>query len=89
MSLRSRLLAGFMLVAIVLVAADAVVALRVHRSLIRSIDQRLAVARRPPRTQVAAPGGSFGDVPSGASTDIVRPFPSLTAVTGRACAADL
>ena len=79
MSLRSRLVAGFVLVAIVLVAADAVVALRVHRSLIQSIDQRLAVARRPPRTQVAAPGGSFGDVPSGVPVDTGRPFPSLTA----------
>jgi two-component system OmpR family sensor kinase len=78
MSLRSRLVAGFMLVAIVLLAADALVALRVHRYLIQSIDQRLAVARRPPRTQVAAPGGVFGDVPSGASTNVARPFPSLT-----------
>jgi two-component system, OmpR family, sensor kinase len=77
MSLRSRLVAGFVLVAIVLVAADAVVALRVHRSLIQSIDQRLAVARRPPRTQVAAPGGTFGDVPAGPPADAVRTFPSF------------
>jgi len=78
MSLRSRLVAGFVLVAIVLLAADAVVALRVHRSLIQSVDQRLAVARRPPRTEVAAPGSAFGNVPSGQATETVRPFPSLT-----------
>jgi len=78
MSLRSRLVAGFLLVAIVLLGADAVVALVVHRSLIQSVDQRLSVARRTPRTEVAPPGGPFG-VPTGLASDPNRGrFPALT-----------
>src|SRR5579864_5248 len=82
MSLRSRLLAGFALVAVVLLAADVIVGVLVHRSLIQSVDQRLAVARRPPRDEVAAPGSAPtstanlpGPTPSGA--DRLR-FPALT-----------
>jgi two-component system OmpR family sensor kinase len=90
MSLRSRLVAGFALVAIVLLAADAVVGLLVHRSLIQSVDQRLEVARRPPRDDIAAPGAApsaqappapSAQAPSAPSTvnDPARiRFPSLT-----------
>ncbi len=49
MSLRSRLVAGFLLVAIVLLAADVGIAVFVHRSLIQAVDQRLSVARGGPR----------------------------------------
>jgi len=66
-SLRSRLLAGFALVAIVLLGADAIVGLLVHRSLIQSVDQRLAVARRPPRDEVAPAGALAG---AGGSTGL-------------------
>jgi len=48
MSLRSRLVAGFILVALVLLGTDAAVALLVHRSLISSVDQRLDVAQGGP-----------------------------------------
>jgi len=63
-SLRSRLVAGFVLVAVVLLGADAVVGLLVHRSLIQSVDQRLAVARRPPRTDVGTPGSVTDGLPT-------------------------
>ena len=80
MSLRSRLVAGFVLVAVVLLGADAVVGLLVHRSLLQSVDQRLAVARRPPRTDVGAPGTVVAGVPTDASANgAPRPrFPALT-----------
>ncbi|HVM67349.1 MAG TPA: HAMP domain-containing sensor histidine kinase [Acidimicrobiales bacterium] len=81
MSLRSRLVAGFVLVAVVLVAADAIVGLLVHRSLIQSVDQRLAVARRPPRNEVAVPGAQGATPaapPSGAAGGDRLRFPALT-----------
>src|ERR1700724_515446 len=79
MSLRSRLVAGFVLVALVLVGADAVVGLLVHRSLIQSVDQRLAVARRPPRNDVAPPGSANGFPLGTATPDPTRfRFPALT-----------
>ena len=83
MSLRSRVVAGFLLVVVVLLGADAVVGILVHRSLIQSVDQRLAVARRPPRNDVAAPGsvadGLPTTTPSATGTDAPRlRFPALT-----------
>jgi two-component system OmpR family sensor kinase len=80
MSLRSRLVAGFVLVALVLLGGDAVVGLLVHRSLIQSVDQRLAVARRPPRNDVAPPGSVANGFPLGTATpDPTRfRFPALT-----------
>jgi two-component system OmpR family sensor kinase len=80
-SLRSRLVAGFLLVAVVLIAADAAVGLLVHRSLIQSVDQRLAVARRPPRDEVAAPGAQAATAtppPPGATAGDRARFPALT-----------
>jgi len=84
-SLRSRLVAGFVLVAVVLLGADAVVGLLVHRSLIQSVDQRLAVARRPPRTDVGTPGSVTDGLPTDTTptdtspTDALRlRFPALT-----------
>ncbi len=83
MSLRSRLLAGFALVAVVLLAADVIVGVLVHRSLIQSVDQRLAVARRPPRDEVAAPGSAPTTTTSGLPAPAVNNpdrlrFPALT-----------
>jgi two-component system OmpR family sensor kinase len=58
MSLRSRLVVGFLLIAVVLFAADAAVAVLIHRSLIQSVDQRLDVARGgPPRGPTSLPDG--------------------------------
>jgi len=78
-SLRSRLVAGFVLVALVLVAADAVVGVLVHGSLLRAVDQRLEVARRPLRTDVTGPDGAVPTAPPSSATDAGRPrFPALT-----------
>lgn len=55
MSLRSRLVAGFILVAVVLLGTDTAVALFVHRSLIQAVDQRLDIARGGPARTSTAP----------------------------------
>jgi len=55
-SLRSRLVAGFIAVALVLIAADAVVAVLVHRALLHTVDRRLEVARGPRIPGGAPPG---------------------------------
>jgi len=54
-SLRSRLVAGFLLVAVVLLAADTGIAVFVHRSLIQAVDQRLSVARGGPARTTEPP----------------------------------
>jgi len=46
-SLRTRLVAGFLLVALTLIGADAVVAVLVRRSLVQTLDRRLETQRLP------------------------------------------
>jgi two-component system OmpR family sensor kinase len=57
-SLRSRLVAGFLLVAIVLLGADVGIGVFVHRSLIQAVDQRLSVARGGPARAVEPPANA-------------------------------
>ncbi len=45
MSLRTRLVVGFLVVAAVLMGTDAVIGLFVHRTLVQSVDSRLTLAR--------------------------------------------
>ena len=63
MSLRSRLVAGFVLVAVVLVGTDALVAVLVRRALIQTVDRRLEVARGP-AVRRAPPSAADGAPPS-------------------------
>jgi two-component system OmpR family sensor kinase len=61
MSLRSRVILGFLAIAILLVAADLVLAVNVQRSLVDQVDQRLAEAAD--RFAGGAPGSRPGQGP--------------------------
>jgi two-component system OmpR family sensor kinase len=63
MSLRSRVILGFLAIAILLVATDLVLAVNVQRSLIDQVDQRLAEAANRFAGGAAGPRGGRG--PSG------------------------
>ncbi len=78
MSLRSRVLLGFLAITLMLVATDIVVAVTVHRSLIDQVDRRIepavtAVSRSrgyrgriffsPPASTASPPTTAFGDSP--------------------------
>lgn len=65
MSLRTRLIAGFLLVASVLLATDTAVALFVHRSLMQSVDQRLDLARGGPVRTTATATAPPDGIPNG------------------------
>ena len=56
MSLRSRLVAAFVVVALALLGADVLVAVLVRRSLMSTLDRRLAVDRNGPRFGLGQPG---------------------------------
>ena len=74
MSLRSRLVAGFLAVALALVGADFAVALLVRHSLVAAVDQRLVVPRTGPRLGGAESPG----FPAGAAgTATTQPPPSV------------
>ena len=55
MSLRSRLVAGFIVVAMALIGADVVVAVLVRHALIGAVDRRLTLDRVGPRPDAAPP----------------------------------
>jgi two-component system, OmpR family, sensor kinase len=74
MSLRTRLIAGFLLVAAVLLAADTAVALFVHRSLVQSVDQRLDLARGGP----VRPAGTTTTPPADGVPNGLRRFSAFT-----------
>ncbi|GAC1542532.1 MAG: sensory box histidine kinase PhoR [Acidimicrobiales bacterium] len=69
MSLRRRLVATFVLIALALLAADVTVALLVRHSLTTSLDRRLELGRGAPRTRFATdiPAGRSGTPPGSAT----------------------
>jgi two-component system OmpR family sensor kinase len=84
MSLRARLLLGFVAIALVLVAADVVLAVNVQRSLIDQIDQRLEQVSGPfnSRLQGFYPAPGRGGPPSGSGgTPTIDGVPSSSTTT--------
>ena len=63
MSLRSRLVAAFVVVALALLGTDVVVGLLVRHSLIATLDRRLEVGRAGPRFALGQPPGGSAAVP--------------------------
>jgi len=61
--------AGFLLVAVVLLGTDAAVAVLVHRSLVQAVDQRLDVARGVPPRSTATPVPATNPAATGSLRD--------------------
>ncbi|GAC1320402.1 MAG: sensory box histidine kinase PhoR [Acidimicrobiales bacterium] len=78
MSLRSRLVAAFVVVALALLGADVAVALLVRHSLMSTLDRRLAVDRNGPRFALGQPRapvpGTTPETPTRAISDLYVVF---------------
>ncbi|GAC1541536.1 MAG: sensory box histidine kinase PhoR [Acidimicrobiales bacterium] len=73
MSLRRRLVATFVLIALALLAADATVALLVRHSLTTNLDRRLELGRATPRTRFATDALPAGSAAPAGSADAPAP----------------